>query len=460
MPATWTAEDHLEVLRNLLKATVPYTCGVHPVRAEDLGVFYISGNGEPTDSARYVDFCAAGDAQLVDLAASCQQATFGVDQKDVLDETYRKAGKLDTQKFATRFDVAASGLLDAISPDLLDGQKADDGKVIRAEMYKLNVYGPGSFFKAHKDTPRGDNMIGSLVVVLPTAHEGGVLTLSHGDHSYAFDAAAELTAHGGGSTPGSAVAYSAFFSDVVHTVEEVRAGFRVTITYNLFLVDRPFRAAALTLGRRIAPAAERACETALRALLADVAFLPAGGFLAFGLTHQYPMRRRRKELKPLSHPPVLQVLKGSDARIRTVAERIGLPTLVKFVYETTEYDVQPAYEVLLDHILDLDYYYDEDGDMCAELDKQGVLVDRPATGAETDTVGDDDWWRARQKARNDKRHNAKKAAVHWATDRTELNPVETEYLGYGNEHSIDHVYGHAALFVRIAAVVDGVRSTY
>ena len=34
-------------------------------------------------------------------------------------------GKLDIQKFATRFNVAASGLLDAIGPDLLDGQKAD-----------------------------------------------------------------------------------------------------------------------------------------------------------------------------------------------------------------------------------------------------------------------------------------------------------------------------------------------
>ncbi|KAJ7207847.1 hypothetical protein GGX14DRAFT_567149 [Mycena pura] len=76
---------------------------------------------------------------------------------------------------------------------------------------------------------------------------------------------------------------------------------------------------------RIAPAAERACETALRALLADVMWAgssPSGSLTGTG-----------------------------DARICTVAERIGLLALV---YGTTRHDVEPAYEVLLDEILDLD----------------------------------------------------------------------------------------------------------
>src|ERR1700761_9424078 len=91
--------------------------------------------------------------------------------------------------------------------------------------------GPGSFFKAHKDTPRSDDMIGSLVIVFPTAHEGGALTLSHGKNTWVFDSAAELAAHGRGSESKPAVAYIAFFGDVTHAVEEVR------LTYNLFLAD-------------------------------------------------------------------------------------------------------------------------------------------------------------------------------------------------------------------------------
>ncbi|THH16174.1 hypothetical protein EW146_g4432 [Bondarzewia mesenterica] len=52
-------------------------------------------------------------------------------------------------------------------------------KPISAELYKLNVYGPGSFLKAHKDTARSGNIFGSLVVTFPITHERGELILRH-----------------------------------------------------------------------------------------------------------------------------------------------------------------------------------------------------------------------------------------------------------------------------------------
>ncbi|KAJ7689953.1 hypothetical protein B0H17DRAFT_936672, partial [Mycena rosella] len=218
--------------------------------------------------------------QLTEMAAACQAASFGVNQADVLDESYRKAGKMDLAKFAARLDVVASGLIDAISPNILDEQTTDGEKVLRAEMYKLNVYGPGSFFKAHKDTPRGEDMMGSLVVIFPTAHKGGELTLSHGDTTWTFDSAAETIAHGSGP----AVAYIAFYSDVTHAVEPMLEGHRITLTYNLFLATR-----AGTPPSRVAPVPEHPFERALRPLLMDSKFLPAGGLLAYGLAHQYPL---------------------------------------------------------------------------------------------------------------------------------------------------------------------------
>lgn len=40
--------------------------------------------------------------------------------------------------------------------------------------YKNNVYGEGGVFKRHVDSPRdAENMIGTLVVCLPSKHEGG-----------------------------------------------------------------------------------------------------------------------------------------------------------------------------------------------------------------------------------------------------------------------------------------------
>jgi len=48
--------------------------------------------------------------------------------------------------------------------------------------YKLNVYGPGGFFKPHVDTPSlsAARMIGTAVVVLPCAFSGGALRVCAG----------------------------------------------------------------------------------------------------------------------------------------------------------------------------------------------------------------------------------------------------------------------------------------
>ena len=56
-----------------------------------------------------------------------------------MDESYRKAGKLDTNAFATPFDVHSTGLMDVIVEDLL--ADADMNRRVYAELYKLNVYG-------------------------------------------------------------------------------------------------------------------------------------------------------------------------------------------------------------------------------------------------------------------------------------------------------------------------------
>ena len=88
---------------------------------------------------RWVDLSNATDDQLESLAEACSPATFGLDQRDVLDESYRKAGKMDTDMFATKFDAVNSRLIDRIRMQLLDG--ANETKAIKADLYKLNVYG-------------------------------------------------------------------------------------------------------------------------------------------------------------------------------------------------------------------------------------------------------------------------------------------------------------------------------
>ena len=87
----------------------------------------------------HVDFTNPSDEALEHLSNTCERATFGLNQDDVFDESYRKAGKLDAAHFATKLDVERSGLMDFVRFNLLQGEAS--GRSIKAELYKLNVYG-------------------------------------------------------------------------------------------------------------------------------------------------------------------------------------------------------------------------------------------------------------------------------------------------------------------------------
>ncbi len=76
---------------------------------------------------------------LAELQATCEPAMFGRNDETILDETYRKAGKMDTSEFALRFDAQRDGLLDVVRSSLLLGEQSR--RSITAQLYKLNVYG-------------------------------------------------------------------------------------------------------------------------------------------------------------------------------------------------------------------------------------------------------------------------------------------------------------------------------
>ena len=83
------------------------------------------------------------ETQAQDLSRACSLATFGLNNQDVFDESYRKAGKLDVGKFSWPFSPASRS--DFIV-QLVSGLFPSDSlrKKICFELYKLNVYGKTS----------------------------------------------------------------------------------------------------------------------------------------------------------------------------------------------------------------------------------------------------------------------------------------------------------------------------
>ncbi|KDQ60430.1 hypothetical protein JAAARDRAFT_125785, partial [Jaapia argillacea MUCL 33604] len=348
--------------------------------------------------------------QLRELAEACDPATFGMNQQDVYDESYRKAGKLDLRHFATHFNPDTAGLAEVIRENLLEGK--DDNRPIGLELYKLNVYGPGSFFKAHKDTPRAPNMFGSLVVVFPAKHEGGALVLRHQNSDWTFDAAKELS-----NTQQPQVAYIAFYSNVEHEVMEVQSGYRISLTYNLYFTkSRPQNTPAL-------PQTQSRFLRALRSVLDDRTFLPYGGTLGFGLRHQYPLPEEG-DLTPLE-----SCLKGSDAVVMEVCRYLGLDVSLRAIYDDDEQSV------MMNHLPAASKMSVGEGRsivdaMCEDLG--GVLVDGDDDDDDDDDEMDED-----------------ESSVVWVTQSSAQNRDKRPYIYYGNESSLSFIYGEVYLIARV-----------
>ncbi|RDB15876.1 hypothetical protein Hypma_003676 [Hypsizygus marmoreus] len=404
-----------------------YCSGTLPLSTQHAYLYY--GKDQ---AARRLNFITASEEELSALALSCDPATFGRGAADVLDETVRKAGKLDLEHFSSTFNLAESGLMDIVRSELLEG-KSEQKKSIRAELYKLNVYDRGAFFKAHKDTPRGEHMFGSLVVVFPARHVGGALLLRHGGKEWTIDAATEIS-----SKTSPVIAYVAFYSDVEHEVTPVTSGHRVTLTYNLYFVRRkeddtaPPKAADLTSSN------EAAFHSVLSQALADPAFIPEGGRLGFGLSHQYPFSRRlnnmidkyegNQDVRRILKKTV-NVLKGSDSMIFRVCKSLFLKGYLSAVYRVPSWDKEKRVEYFRDYILDtpteLGYVSLDVGTSLEELGAERIYKHGRPGSTTTNTV-------------------------HWITRMTTFNDVASQYSGdLGNQGETDIVYSSICLIVDV-----------
>ncbi|KAF9555440.1 hypothetical protein CPC08DRAFT_821089 [Agrocybe pediades] len=406
-----------EALSNLQE--LQYCSGTVPLDPESSKLFY-----EGQKDAQVIDFMNATKEDLCRLSVACQPASFGRDQQDVYDESYRKAGKLDATHFVMALNPWASGIVDTVKQVLL--RNRDAGKSVKAQLYKLNVYGPGSFFKPHVDTPHGDNMFGSLVIVLPTKHEGGSLVFRHEGQESVFDTAAAVSSE---ATPHAA--FVAFFSDVEHEVLEVKSGYRVTLTYNLYLVDPP--KPPVNLG--VVPVEGDPLldvKSTLLKLLAAPSMLPHGGLFAFRLKHKYPITPSSTIISE-----VASRLKGSDATLKDICEELSLDTSIKLMYL-----IDPGYSdekmYLLDRYVDgLDEF-----DQVEDPDIEETLLDVAGSDKCTLTcmfTGEEE----------ESPDAVPLVLFEGSKSAAAGNKFTTKYMAYGNEARVDTIYNDIYLVVKV-----------
>lgn len=276
------------------------------------------------------------------------------------------------------------------------------------------------------DTPRQPYMFGSLVVILPTRHEGGSLVLRHQEEEWSFDSAKEISVH---SPESPHVAYIAFYGDVEHEVTMVESGHRVTITYNLYfeLEDKSRTESLDALGPT-----EGKLSSALQSLLADPSFLLEGGHIGFGLHYKYPMERKAASADTLRY--LDRCLKGSDAMIFKVCDELKLNAELMLLYEFDNFGL-----LLLDHEANIDGYYDDEPVWESLIDLENAKV---VERFDSDDEGDE---------------KSVDFEVIWATDRKRYNQIEVQFATYGNEVMTNFVYGQFCIIVYVGPVGDRTR---
>jgi hypothetical protein len=101
---------------------------------------------------------------LQGLIEDIPKAAFGDGAETKIDASVRDALQLPAESFT--FDCIPSNKMDEIMMKIKKDMALETDIVV--ELYSLNVYQKGGQFVKHKDTPRGDGMLGTLVICLPS----------------------------------------------------------------------------------------------------------------------------------------------------------------------------------------------------------------------------------------------------------------------------------------------------
>lgn len=178
------------------------------------------------------------------LKKRARQAPYGKGTQTLVDTNVRRVWEIDAEQVSLanpEWPHLLERAVQTVQSELgLEKQK------LEAHLYKLLLYEPGSFFLAHRDGEKLDRMVATLVIALPSAHEGGELIVRHEGREVTVDFGPESRFQ---------TQFAAFYADCEHEIRPVTSGFRLALVYNLTLAKSKSPIAAPTSREHIAAVA-------------------------------------------------------------------------------------------------------------------------------------------------------------------------------------------------------------
>lgn len=192
----------------------------------DQGLFY----SKQSTSLQGINVTLHGVGELVfpltqqaigDILQHAKKAKFGKADQTIYDASVRDTHEIPQDALTVNIDNIDT-LMENISKDM--GIKAP--LKLQPHLHNMLVYQKGQFFKPHQDSEKLEGMVATMIVVLPSAHIGGTLNVTHKNKKKKFKSEAIYP---------KKVSYFAFYADCEHEVDPVTEGYRVVLTYNLVL---------------------------------------------------------------------------------------------------------------------------------------------------------------------------------------------------------------------------------
>ena len=162
------------------------------------------------------------------LRSVARPSPFGLREQTLHDASVRNNWEIAASRVkitARRWKPRLTTYLRTLKTDL----GLPDECVVEAVFDKLLVYEGGQFFKPHQDSEKDDEMVGTLVVSLPSAYSGGAVTVEHRGEKKVFRRI---------ESQAEELSLLAFYADCHHAVSPIKSGVRVALTYRLKLLGR------------------------------------------------------------------------------------------------------------------------------------------------------------------------------------------------------------------------------
>ena len=214
---------------------------------------------------------------------------------------------LGSDVLTTSFQLSATAILSEIESLMIQNH------YIRAEFCKLDVYTTGnkSHYESHADNTCSREMLGTLIVCLPTEFEGGNLKVRNNGKMVEFKWSTEQC------DVLDSIYWAAIVSDAEYEICAITSGYCLTLTYNIYSTKEkiPIQSTDVPLYQYLGKA------------LSTPHFMRDGGILGFTCKYAY----NPSYLNEADHLPF--VLKGSDYMTFLVATSLGLNAVVRPVME-------------------------------------------------------------------------------------------------------------------------------